>query len=567
MDGKRKKLQMLCLMMATALAFGGCGGDTATQGSQMQENVGASVDIGSTVSEVDGTAEQNADAAEIASSVETSSEVQESEEEKLMEKYTQQVKTTQFYKTPGNTNPIMTQKFGADPYAMAYEDRVYFFMTADAFEYDAKGEIKENSYSQIQSINVLSTDDMVNFTDHGAIQVAGSKGAAKWARNSWAPAAAWKMIDGKPKFFLYFADSGNGIGVLTADSPTGPWMDPIGKGLITRQTPNCANVLWLFDPAVLVDDDGKAYLYFGGGVPADKIENPGTARVIQLGDDMISTVGEAQVIDAPYIFEDSGIHKYGNKYYYTYCSNWQVSAEGTEKYGFHNAEIVSMVSDNPMGPFTLKETILANPGKTFGLYGNNHHCVFPFRDKWYITYHARTVEKAMGIEKGYRSTHIEEFTMQEDGTIGMIKHTSKGRTQLKNVDAFAENSAVNVSMMAGTIAIPGDDQAAATGIGKMVLGDIQTGDYIEVQGVDFKEGASKLTLKLKNTQGIAGGIQVRTDKLFGDVIAYVTLSDDHDADFTEYTVDLLEEVSGVHNLYFIVAEGESYAIDSWQFEQ
>ncbi len=574
MDGKQKGLQILSLMLVAVLALGGCAGGRAAQDSGNREAVTLSAEAEDTIQEAGNqasgtnqTAEADAEKEQDTDSASEGSEDAESEEKRLMEKYTQQIKTTQFYKNPGYTNPIMTQKFGADPYAMPYEDRVYFFMTADAFEYDAKGEIQENSYSKIQSINVVSTDDMVNFTDHGAIQVAGNDGAAKWARNSWAPAAAWKMIDGKPKFFLYFADSGNGIGVLTADSPTGPWTDPIGKGLITRQTPNCANVLWLFDPAVLVDDDGKAYLYFGGGVPADKIENPGTGRVIQLGDDMISTVGEAQVIDAPYIFEDSGIHKAGNKYYYTYCSNWQVSAEGTAKYGFYNAEIVSMVSDSPMGPFTLKETILANPGKTFGLYGNNHHCVFSFKDKWYITYHARTVEKAMGIEKGYRSTHIEEFTMQEDGTIGMIQHTSKGRTQLKNVDAFAENSAVNVSMMAGAKAIPGDEQASRYGIGKMVLGDIQTGDYVEVQGVDFKEGASKLTLKLKNSLGIAGGIQVRTDKLFGDVIAYVSIGAEKDVDFTEYTVDLLQEVSGVHHLYFITAEGESYAVESWRFEQ
>lgn len=489
------------------------------------------------------------------------------QEEEWMEEYTKQIKTTQFYKTPGNTNPIMTQRFGADPYAMVYEDRVYFFMTADAFEYDAEGNIAENSYSKIQSINVVSTDDMVNFTDHGAIQVAGSNGAAKWARNSWAPAAAWKMIDGKPKFFLYFADSGNGIGVLTADSPTGPWTDPIGKGLITRQVPNCANVLWLFDPAVLVDDDGKAYLYFGGGVPQDKIENPGTGRVIQLGDDMISVVGEAKVIDAPYIFEDSGIHKAGNKYYYTYCSNWQVDAAGTAKYGFVNAEIVSMESDSPMGPFTLKETILENPGKYFGLYGNNHHCVFQFKDKWYITYHARSMEKEMDIEKGYRSTHIDEFTMQADGTIGKIKQTSKGRTQLKYVDAFATNSAVNVSNMAGTGSVGADAQAKQTGLGNMALGNISTGDFVEVQGVDFGQGAASLKMNVKNVTGAECGIQVRVDKLFGEVIAYIPLEQGMNDDFVAYTADLLAEVEGVHNLYFIAVKGDGFEVLDWQFEQ
>ena len=36
----------------------------------------------------------------------------------------------------GNANPVMTQRFGADPYAMVYEDRVYLYMTGDDFIYD-----------------------------------------------------------------------------------------------------------------------------------------------------------------------------------------------------------------------------------------------------------------------------------------------------------------------------------------------------------------------------------------------------------------------------------------------
>jgi arabinoxylan arabinofuranohydrolase len=34
-----------------------------------------------------------------------------------------------------------------------------------------------------------------------------------WAGASWAPSAAVKKINGKDKFFLYFANGGGGIGV------------------------------------------------------------------------------------------------------------------------------------------------------------------------------------------------------------------------------------------------------------------------------------------------------------------------------------------------------------------
>ena len=65
------------------------------------------------------------------------------------------------YKSLSNTNPIMTQRFGADPYAMVYKDRVYFYMTGDTFEYDADGSVTENTYGKINTISVVSTTDMM----------------------------------------------------------------------------------------------------------------------------------------------------------------------------------------------------------------------------------------------------------------------------------------------------------------------------------------------------------------------------------------------------------------------
>lgn len=462
-----------------------------------------------------------------------------------------------------DTNPIMTQKYGADPYAMVYGDTVYFYMTADAYEYDADGNIIENSYQKIKTLNVVSTKDMINFEDHGEVQVTKS---AKWAHNSWAPAAAWKNIDGKDKFFLYFADAGGGIGVLTADSPLGPFTDPLGKGIIRRDMPNCGNVLWLFDPAVLVDDDGKAYIYFGGGVPQDRISDPGTGRVAQLSDDMISIVGEPVRIDAPYLFEDSGIHKFNNKYYYTYCSNWQVDKAGTDKYGFVNAEIVCLESDSPMGPFTYKETILENPGKYIGLAGNNHHCVFTFKDRWYITYHSRVLEKKLGIQKGYRITNINEFTMQEDGTIGKISQVLNGREQLAWVNPYEENNATKVAVMSGLNTVPADEQAINTGCGTYALTEVQPGAFVKIQGVDFGATApKKFIARIKNNNAEVGAIALRGGQVFGEAFGYLAVDATTGEEFVEFTADLDTDITGVQDL-FLVFSGEGFEVLSWRFE-
>ena len=479
------------------------------------------------------------------------------------------IKISKSYKGTLNNNPIIEQHYGADPFALVYDDTVYFYMTADAYEYDAAGEIKENSYSQIRSIYVVSTKDMINFTDHGEIMIAGPNGAAKWAHNSWAPAAAWKMIDGKPKFFLYFADNGGGIGVVTSDSPVGPFTDELGHGLIRRDMENCGNVEWLFDPAVLVDDDGKAYIYFGGGVPRGedgqpKAAHPMTARCAQLGDDMMSLVGVPEVIDAPFLFEDSGIHKYNDTYYYSYCSNFSVTAEGTAEYGFENGEIIIMESKNPLGPFTLKERVLKNPGFYYGLGGNNHHAIFKFKDQWYITYHTRILEKEKGILHGYRSTSIEEFTMQEDGTIGNIIMTKNSRSQVGTLNPYETVNAATFAAMGGVDTAPADEISQKYGCGNMLLTAIDTGDFVKIQGADFgSNGAKKVRFTVK-TNGNDGAVRITTKTAFGEVAGYVGIKPDGN-DVTVCEAELDIPVTGVQDIFFTFS-GEGYEIIDWIFE-
>ena len=471
---------------------------------------------------------------------------------------------TKSYKGTANNNPIIEQHYGADPFALVYEDTVYFYMTADAYEYDEKGEIKENTYGLIRSLYVVSTKDMVNFTDHGEITIAGEGGATKWASNSWAPAAAWKMIDGKPKFFLYFADNGGGIGVVCADSPVGPFRDELGHGLIRRDMENCGNVEWLFDPAVLMDDDGKAYIYFGGGVPMGKFAHPLTARCAQLGDDMMSLTDVPKTIDAPYLFEDSGIHKYNGTYYYSYCSNFNVDQAGTEEYGFENGEIIIMESKNPLGPFTFKERVLKNPGYYYGLGGNNHHAIFKFKDQWYITYHSRMLEKEQGILHGYRSTSIESFDMGEDGTIGDIKMTRNDRKQVGALNPYKSINGATFAVMGGVDTAPADEVSRKYGCGNMLLTAINDGDFVKLQGVDFgTQGAGMITATVR-TNGKDGVIRVTTKQVDGDVAGYLPVKSDGN-ETTICKAKLDAPITGLQDVYFTFS-GSGYEIINWVFE-
>ena len=418
------------------------------------------------------------------------------------------VEVKKSYKWPGNGNPLYTQRFGADPGVMEYNGRLYVFMTNDIIEYDAAGKVKENSYSKIKHISCISSDDMVNWTDHGLIPVAGTKGIAKWANNSWAPCAAHKTIDGKEKFFLYFCNGGNGIGVLTADSPTGPWRDETGRLLVTRSTPNCAKVTWLFDPAVMVDEDGTGYLAFGGGVPGGKAAAPGTARIVRLGDDMISLACDPVTIDAPWLFEDSGINRIGDRYIYSYCSNWETNGNDLK---LTSGAIQYMVSDDPMGPYTYVGELFPNEGKFFGLYGNNHHSIACLNGEYYLFYHNRPVEKAMGITGNYRSPQADRIEFKNDGSFKKVQGTMKGIEQLKPLDPFPGVSAATMANQAG---IKVDtDQVTSWITGK-------AGSWTMTAGVDF--GAKTESITMTGSAEEAGTLYVLTEGLDGPIAAEIS---------------------------------------------
>lgn len=487
----------------------------------------------------------------------------------------------------GNGNPLVSHKFGADPFHLVHNGRVYMYMTNDTQEWAARGNgSSKNTYGAINTLSVISSTDLVNWTDHGNIAVAGRNGAAKWANNSWAPAVAKKTINGKDKFFLYFSNNGSSVGVLTADSPVGPWTDPIGKPLINAQTPGASDGKnWLFDPAVLVDDDGQGYLYFGGGGEdgsgsSQNENNPKSTRVIKLGANMISTSGSAAVIDAPAVFESSGIFKRNGKYYYSYSSNFGYGGPGRlPGYPAHGV-IAYMMADSPMGPWTpaqYKGTVLPNMYQFFQVGGNNHHTFFEFGGKWYISYHAGTLDKALnnnvgGNTKGYRSTHLNEVTFNADGTMRVVNADYKGVGQVGRLNPYVVNEAETIGWQSGVTTVnitEGSRQFPGSSV-NLAVNNIDNGDWIGLGGVDFgSTGAATVTAKVKPLTN-NGSIEVRvgspdrnssSSKLVATLNANTTTNQWRDINAT------VTGATGVQNVYFVFrgGSGKLMELDSWSF--
>lgn len=371
-------------------------------------------------------------------------------------------------------NPLVTQIFTADPNAIVYGDRIYVYVSHDTDGADGYGMVDHHVYS---------SDDLANWQDHG---VAISQSDLSWAGVLYAPAACEK--DGT--YYMYLTNGGSKIGVAVSDNPGGPFVDPLGDGFLSGSFPN-ANVPWLFDPACFIDDDGQAYLYFGGGPSGQN------ARVVRLNDDMLGIKDDAATtIQTTAFFEASFMHKHDGKYYFSYSSDFSAG---------HGAALEYYIGDSPlMAGSEYKGALLKNSGINSG--NNNHGSIIEFQGKSYLFYHNRKLTQELGHDNIYeRSIAVQELTYAEDGSINTLDMSTEDGTvdQIKCLDAFVEVEAERFARASG-IEVEGD-------AGETVrLADIDDGDWIAYSQVDFRDGASSLVLQVASASG-GGSIDVVVD--------------------------------------------------------
>ncbi|NDO89895.1 family 43 glycosylhydrolase [Cellulosimicrobium composti] len=489
-------------------------------------------------------------------------------------------------KVPGEHNPLISHKFGADGFGFVEDGRVYLYMTNDTQGYapdPVTGVSPQINYGDINQITVISSEDLVNWTDHGEVQVAGPNGVAPFTGNSWAPGMAKKTVDGVEKYFLYYANGGGSSNVITGASPLGPWVSERTSTLIDGRTPGAEDVAWKFDPAPLVTDDGDAYLYFGGGPastsmpPAERFNNPKNLRVIELGDDMVSTQGTAVVVDAPVAFEAAQVFEREGKYYLSYSSHFGGNDFGgnqTPLPGYPGGgQIGYMISEDPMSfpKEAYAGVLFPNQSQFFGAGtgGNNHQSVFELDGKYYFTYHAPTLNKRINgnTTQGYRSPHIQELTFNADGTIQQVVGDYAGPEQVKDLDPFQVLEAETFAWQQGLATAKVDGGSAQFGddAPNLVVRDVDDGDWSALSSVDLGDGAESVTARVKPlVEGAT--IEVRLDDREGAVVGTLDL-DGPVGEWADVTA-ALDGVSGVHDVYFTFAGPEGVdlvEVDTWEF--
>ena len=494
------------------------------------------------------------------------------------------------YKGTSYNNPISANVFCADPTALEYNGRLYVYGTNDHQQFIKNDKKDGNGYGDIKSIVVFSTDDMVNWTFHGTIDVDKVCSSSWRIAASWAPSVAWRhqRLTHKDEFFLYFANSGGSVGVLKAYSPVGPWTSPLDGPMITGSTPGVSPCTWCFDPGVVIDENGKGWITFGGGDPNSKgtVLQPNNAGFAKLKGSMIELDGSAVKIPAPYHLEASELNIIDGKFVYTYCSSWATrDADAWNTYKTQQGISLSapavctmcyMVSDNPTNPnsWVYKGVCGPHPGMPSP---NNHSHLQKFQGDYYYFYHWGPIMKKMkdaGVIDsscdGYRSICVNKATVDEETQkITPISQNLGGVTAIKNLNPYEQQQAETMASCGGVDYEDFANIKNNTNIN--TLGNdasenmqvrMKAGSWINQRSVDFgTTGAAKFTLRAKGT----GTMQIRLGSRTAQAAATIEFSS---TEMEERTVELdASKFVGVKNLYFVVTAADNVYVDAWQFTE
>jgi len=446
-------------------------------------------------------------------------------------------------------NPIVQTNFTSDPAPMVSGGRVYLITTHD--ENAAGQPCSAVAGYTLCKWFAYSSADMVNWTDHGTV--------ASWSTFSWAATAAWapQAIPRNGKFYLYVplnnTSGATVIGVGVSTSPTGPYMDAIGKPLVTA---GCSGGTGDIDPTVFIDDDDQAYLYFGRSVPgyvklnADMTSYTGGVQCPTVNSQSFGPAPSAGGFPSQYE-EGPWIMKHGTNYYLAYAANNIPE------------DIAYSKASSPTGPFTYGGTIMKAMGASF----TNHTGIIDFAGHSYFFYHNGALQKGGSVPAngdGYhRSVCLEEFTYNSDGSFPTIAPTSGGPKPIANLNPFVQVEAETIAWESGVQT----ETTSDTG-GGMDVTSINSGDYIKVRSVDFGAGATMFDARVA-ASAAGGSIELHLDSVTGTMMGTCAVAATGGAQTWATQSCAVTGATGVHDLFLKFTgsgSGNLFTFNWWKFE-
>ena len=429
-------------------------------------------------------------------------------------------------------NPIIKNDFTADPSAHVFDGRVYVYPSHDI---PAAADYPRKDWFCMADYHVYSSDNLVDWVDHGVIVDQDNVPWVNHAYGMWAPDCNFK----NGKYYFYFPApqkpqpgqrfAGNGIGVAVSDTPYGPF--------IPEEKP--IQGIGGIDPCIFIDDDGTPYLAWSGrGLQVARLKD----NMLELDSEPVTITGIPRgMTEGPFLFKRNG------KYYYTFP--WVEAERETLAY---------CMSDNPLGPYEFKGKFME---QSETICWTNHHSFIEFGGQWYLFYHHN--DYSPYFDKN-RSVCIDYVNFNPDGTIAMVVPTLRGvgvsrATDPIQIDRYSDKSEQYVAVDFLHSDTPFDGWKA------ILWNTTQEKEprWISYARVDFGQTPLKTaTMRILSKAG--GTVELRADAKDGPILA--TFKVPGKGIWTEQSVVTENTVKGVHDLYLLMTDGSHVEVDWVSFK-
>lgn len=284
-------------------------------------------------------------------------------------------------------NPFITHIYAADPSAHVWRDgRLYLYPSHDVDP--------PRGCDLMDKYHVFSTDDMQHWRDHGEIL---NSDQVEWGRPEggfmWAPDCAYR----KGKYYFYFPHpSGTDwnqtwkVGVAVSKFPDRDFR-------VLGYIPDLGDAFAMIDPCVFVDDDGKAYFYYGGGGRC--VGAPLKKTMTEIAEPLRPMEGLVDFHEATWVFKRNG------NYYLTYADNYAKDGRGQNR-------LCYAMSKSPLGPWEYKGVYLGPTDCD-----TNHGSVVEYQGQWYAFYHNQSISHMGNL----RSLCVDRIEFNPDGTFYVVE--------------------------------------------------------------------------------------------------------------------------------------------------
>lgn len=389
-----------------------------------------------------------------------------------------------------------------------------------------------------------------------------------------------KDEDGGKVYYLYPNNQSGGRGGMIAksDSPVGPFEVCNWKNESHTQ----ADGVLGFDPAVLVDDDGRVYGYWGFNNSFMAELDPDTMCTVKEGCKTLDVndtgIDGSENGDTFRFFEASSIRKVGGKYVFVYSRK---TNEGEFGLGASNCTLAYAYSDTPLGPWTYGGTVVDARGRETDSkgkvicaqlsWGNTHGSILEVNGQWYVFYH-RCIDNSMYS----RQAMVEPIDVKvtEDGRVEITEAevTSQG-FEINGMNPFKMQTAGSACFLTGGPQVEAhyDESNAGSNVINIKNGSIVGYKYFNFDADRSIRDKDMIAVELI-PKGKDASIDIMLDRPWesdgGTLIGTVEISADDDTEGVIKTADIasLSTIKGKHALYFVFKGSSSSICDLKMFQ-